>query len=80
VGLDVPCQKCGRPIYYNYKGPVDGLCGRCSDGSRNLPTGRFGKSRRIGLFLRPGRKSNLAFFAVLAFGAIAAAIYLFFTK
>jgi hypothetical protein len=79
VGLDVPCKKCGRPIYYNYKGPVEGVCGKCSDVHRKAPS-RFGKSRRIGLFLRPGRKSHLAFFALLAFGAIAAAIYLFITK
>ena len=32
VGLDEPCGKCGRPIYFNYQGPVKGICGRCSDG------------------------------------------------
>lgn len=35
VGLDKPCTQCGRPVYFNYKGPVPGLCGRCADRSRS---------------------------------------------
>jgi len=31
VGLDRPCRVCGEAIYYNYKGPIDGVCGRCAD-------------------------------------------------
>jgi hypothetical protein len=31
VGLDKPCRSCGRPVYYNYQSPVEGLCGRCAD-------------------------------------------------
>lgn len=31
VGLDKPCQMCGRPIYYAYQGPYEGVCGRCTD-------------------------------------------------
>jgi hypothetical protein len=31
VGLDEPCRQCGDPIYYNYRGPVEGLCGKCTD-------------------------------------------------
>ena len=33
LGLDEPCGKCGQPIYFNYQGPVKGLCGRCADGA-----------------------------------------------
>jgi hypothetical protein len=31
VGLDEPCRQCGDPIYYNYRGPIEGLCGKCTD-------------------------------------------------
>jgi len=31
VGLDTPCKQCGDPVYYNYHGPIEGLCGRCAD-------------------------------------------------
>jgi hypothetical protein len=48
VGLDKPCKVCGRPVYFNYKGPVEGVCGRCSDRKR-----RPSRRRRRGL-LRTG--------------------------
>jgi len=66
VGLDKPCRKCGRPIYYNYKGPVEGLCGRCSDTTRRAPL-TFARSRRIGFFHRKGRgfASNTLFVLTL---------------
>jgi len=54
VGLDVPCKKCGRPIYFNYKGPVEGLCGRCADTVRRPQMPRH--SRRIGFFA--GKRSR----------------------
>jgi len=31
LGLDTPCSMCGEEIYYNYKGPFEGVCGRCTD-------------------------------------------------
>jgi hypothetical protein len=31
LGLDKPCSMCGSAIYYNYKGPVQGICGKCTD-------------------------------------------------
>ena len=31
VGLDKPCSQCGQPIYFNYRGPIEGICGRCTD-------------------------------------------------
>jgi hypothetical protein len=74
VGLDAPCQKCGRPIYYNYKGPVEGLCGRCTDGSRDKPP-RFARSRRIGFFQGRGRRRRIAGTAVVAVAAFAALAY-----
>ncbi len=66
VGLDKPCRKCGRPIYFNYKGPVDGLCGRCSDTGKRTPV-PFARSRRISFFHRRGRgaASNTLFAVVL---------------
>ncbi|MHC4549687.1 MAG: hypothetical protein ACYTEZ_13020 [Planctomycetota bacterium] len=40
VGLDEPCRECGEPIYYNYQGPVAGLCGKCTDGAIRRHPGR----------------------------------------
>jgi hypothetical protein len=31
LGLDKPCSMCGSAIYFNYKGPMDGICGKCTD-------------------------------------------------
>ncbi len=31
VGLDKPCSQCGQPIYFNYRGPIEGICGKCTD-------------------------------------------------
>ena len=45
VGLDKPCRKCGRPIHHTYVGPVEGLCGRCTDTGRRQRV----RTRRIGL-------------------------------
>jgi hypothetical protein len=66
VGLDKPCAKCGRPIYFNYKGPVEGLCGRCADTGKRVAV-PFQRSRRISFFHRKGRgvASNTLFGVVL---------------
>jgi hypothetical protein len=32
VALDRTCRICGKAIYFNYKGPFDDVCGRCTDG------------------------------------------------
>jgi hypothetical protein len=77
VGLDVPCRKCGRPIYYNYKGPVEGLCGRCTDGSRKAA--RFATSRRIGFFEGGRRRGWIVALVVLAAALAAVAGYLVYT-
>ena len=47
VGLDKPCTQCGRPIYYNYQGPVEGLCGRCADHRQKASSRRSGRTRTI---------------------------------
>jgi len=44
VGLDKPCRKCGAPIHHTYTGPVEGVCGRCSDTRRR----RRVSTRRLG--------------------------------
>ncbi|MHC4957862.1 MAG: hypothetical protein ACYTGN_05755 [Planctomycetota bacterium] len=31
LGADKPCSACGQPIYFGYKGPLDGVCGKCTD-------------------------------------------------
>ena len=31
VGLDQPCGNCGEVIYFNYQGPLQGICGKCTD-------------------------------------------------
>jgi len=77
VGLDTPCRKCGRPIYYNYKGPVEGLCGRCTDGTRKTAF-RFKSSRRIGFFRSKRGRGWITLFLV-AMACFAAAAYLYFT-
>ncbi|MHC4940680.1 MAG: hypothetical protein ACYTHK_17200 [Planctomycetota bacterium] len=28
---DKPCRECGQPIHYTYSGPIQGVCGRCTD-------------------------------------------------
>ncbi len=78
VGLDAPCQKCGRPIYYNYKGPVEGLCGRCADGSRQ-PARFHRNSRRIGFFEGERRPVRIAAVVVLAVAVAAVTAFLIFT-
>ena len=31
IGLDKPCRVCGGEIYFGYRGPVPGVCGKCAD-------------------------------------------------
>jgi hypothetical protein len=31
VGLAKPCSISGGAIYFNYSGPLDGICGKCTD-------------------------------------------------
>ena len=49
VGLDKPCSKCGAVIHHSYVGPVEGVCGRCSDTRRKKRV----RTRRIGMNAGP---------------------------
>ena len=54
LGLDKPCSMCGSAIYYNYKGPIQGICGKCTDQLRRHLAPR-GSSRAGGRVVRRGR-------------------------
>ena len=73
VGLDKPCRDCGQTIYYGYKGPIEGLCGRCAD--KRLKSRTHTKTRT--LVRETEGMSAVAHTAliVLAFAAGAAAMY-----
>jgi hypothetical protein len=73
VGLDKPCRQCGQPIYYNYQGPVDGICGRCTD--RALKKRRTERTKTVVRDRQVGRGA-LLLAVVIAFLAGAAAMYL----
>jgi hypothetical protein len=76
VGLDVPCRKCGRPIYYNYKGPVEGLCGRCTDTSHKAVRLGGRNSRRIGFFEGKRSRGWITIVVVLSLACLAVGGYL----
>ena len=75
VGLDRPCNHCGKPIYYNYKGPIDGLCGRCADKALSRRP-RRDRTRTV-LVRRNGRSAALWLLVLLAFAAGAVAVIFF---
>ena len=31
LGLDRPCRLCDQTMYFGYSGPLEGVCGRCTD-------------------------------------------------
>ena len=77
LALDRPCTVCGDPIYHNYQGPVEGVCGKCADQTtrgrrrrRHQPSGPT-VIRRGGI--RPGVVFALM---LLAFAAGAVAMHL----
>ena len=72
VALDEPCRLCGQEIYFGYRGPVPGVCGRCVDRIRgDTGRGRGGRNRVVyrGVMEKPlvGMGVMLALFI---FGAI----------
>jgi len=73
LGLDKPCLRCGQPIYYAYKGPVPGVCGRCVD--RIKPKSRPYKSVRRG-GEGTGRGKTVLLWLLLALGSAAALYFL----
>lgn len=72
VGLDKPCGMCGKPVYYNYKSPVEGLCGRCADRARRQRKPRVRKVRRPGGSRRGGARGWIAVAVTVAVGAVLA--------
>ena len=80
VGLDKPCRKCGKPVSYLYKGPVEGVCGQCTDSRRRMPTrahahGIVVDRRRAG---RRGRSLVAVIALLLVVGAAGVALLLDF--
>ncbi len=74
LGLDRPCSMCGKEIYYNYSGPFEGICGRCTD--RMIAKHRRTTKRRTVVVERVGR-AGLFLVITLTFLAGAAAAILF---
>lgn len=74
LGLDRPCSVCGKEIYYNYSGPFEGVCGRCTD--RMVAKHRRTTGRRTVVVERVGRRAGLFLVVTLAFLAGAAAAIL----
>jgi len=71
VGLDKPCSLCGEAIYFNYRGPVEGICGRCADRVRKKP--KRAKARRTGAAggSRVRRRGGYLLLALLALAVAA---------
>jgi hypothetical protein len=72
VGLDKPCAGCGKPVYYNYKSPVEGLCGRCADKSRRKKRPSSGRPYRPRGTASRGRRVWIAVAVTAAVGALLA--------
>ena len=73
VGLDKPCSKCGAPIHNTYVGPVEGVCGRCSDKRR----GRRVRTRRLGMDVRghaPKRRSTASTVVLISIVMVVGAV------
>lgn len=61
LGLDKQCSMCDEEIYYNYSGPFEGVCGRCTDRiiarhrrtspGRTVVTERAGRGGRFGMLV-----------------------------
>ncbi len=64
VGLDKPCRVCGKPIHYTYSGPVEGVCGRCTD-KRGRRGGSVRAYHRGMVFDRAPKRRSKAAIAVL---------------
>jgi len=72
VGLDRPCSSCGQEIYFNYDGPFEGVCGRCTD--KMLAKHKRQGATRTLVVERKGGSGGLWFAFLLVFlaGAVAA--------
>jgi hypothetical protein len=79
LGMDKPCSQCGSPIYFNYSGPLDGICGKCTDVLRRRLAPRQG-AHGHGLSGQSNRRRGFGWISItLAFlaGAAAATIAAF---
>jgi hypothetical protein len=74
VGLDKPCSQCGQPIYFNYRGPIDGICGRCTD--RALASRKRSVNTRTRVVQE--RSAKGALIVTLILGIVLGAIALYF--
>ena len=79
VGLDKQCSMCGAPIHHTYAGPVEGVCGRCTDKRRRKRV----RTRRVALHGNrpaPKRRSTASTVVlvsvVMAGGAVAVVLVL----
>ena len=74
VGLDKPCGMCSGTIYFSYCGPIEGICGKCTDDLRSrLGTSGAGNGPTIRRTRVSGYGLGTVIFAFLG-GAAAAAI------
>lgn len=79
LALDKPCKVCGEPVHYAYSGPIEGVCGRCTDRRR----GRRARAYHKGMVVprpQPGRRSTASAIVlisvVMVVGAVAVAYVL----
>ena len=84
VRADKPCSVCGKPIHYTYSGPVEGVCGRCTDKRRRGGGSVRPYHRGMVIGRAPKRRSKAAiavFVTIVIVGgavAVAAALGLLF--
>jgi len=57
---DKPCKMCGKPVHYTYQGPVEGVCGRCTDKRRARRRNVRPYHRGMVVERRPGRRRSTA--------------------
>ena len=72
VGLDKPCSMCGDAIYYNYSGPFEGVCGRCTD--RIVARHRKVKPGRTVVIKTAARGGRIVVYVLVFLAGAAAAI------
>jgi hypothetical protein len=70
---------CGRPIHHKYAGPVEGVCGRCTDKRGGRRVRAYHRGMIVG-GRSPKRRSTasivLLIFIVIVFGAAGVAVAL----
>lgn len=84
VALDKPCRVCGKPIHYSYSGPIEGVCGRCTDAQkskRRPPMRRRGYHRAMVVDRGAGKErspasSVMLILTIVAVGGAAVAMLL----